>query len=124
MRMRTLRKVTAIVLLAWAAADITVPSLCISDSAQAPQPEMNFLLATTATLESPDSQRFPSDSRFHYEDDCFCCCPHIVPMAQFNSGHVSLSSVQSRITSPGLFCCCRFNFSILLAPSLFPPIVR
>lgn len=73
-----LRKALVVALLAWAMLDMAVPSLCPSDSWEieslAGRSELS-LVASTSQSESPVDGPVKS----HYEDDCFCCCGHIVP---------------------------------------------
>ena len=78
-----LRKSVAIMLVAWAALDMAVPALCLSDSGQVP--EMKLIAeanAGSAVLQPASPQGNDPAPRFSYEDDCFCCCAHIVPSPQ------------------------------------------
>ena len=62
-RRSLLARLVVVGLLAWAVTDLTVPRLCAEDS------------ATTQTSNGPTS-----GSQSH-QDDCFCCCHHLVPAA-------------------------------------------
>lgn len=74
---RKVRKTVAIVLLLWTAIDIAVPNLCASDRALIPDAQ---LIMTSA---QPSASHDSPGSRFISDDDCFCCCSHIVPTSHF-----------------------------------------
>ena len=56
LRRHIVAQVVVCLLLSWAAADLLVPQLCNVEQAQ-----------------QSDSPRAPQD-----QDDCFCCCAHVV----------------------------------------------
>ena len=66
------RRILALFLLVWAVADLSVPGFCQTDDAL---PEGQ---AATVTFASRPGEGNPLKSG-NYEDDCFCCCAHIIP---------------------------------------------
>lgn len=74
--LRTRRRVLALFLLVWAVADLSVPGFCRTDGA--------LSAGQTAMMASAAS---PGDSNplktGDYEEDCFCCCTHIIPSLHF-----------------------------------------
>ncbi len=77
MSWRTKRTV-AITLLLYALADFTVPGFCHGDDAISTP-----LVSTGLTREQATNAdgSAPSSSQAVGQDDCFCCCWHIVPTA-------------------------------------------
>ena len=75
-------RVIAILFLVYTGADLTVPEFCgeemgIPRFVQATSPTVNGD-AAFATDASESRQDSPSD-RTHSEEDCFCCCTHVLP---------------------------------------------
>ena len=77
MQPRRLHKFVVVWLLLWAAVDLSVPLVCQAEDFVLLQSQ-----AATFPSSSSDSER-ERDSRYDYEDDCFCCCAHIVPRPHF-----------------------------------------
>ena len=74
---RKLYKTVAIVLLLWTVMDIAVPGLCASEPVLTPDAQL--VLTSAPSSASHDS----SNAQFMSDDDCFCCCSHIVPSPHF-----------------------------------------
>ena len=70
------RKYVTGMLLLWAVIDLSIPVLCQSENWA--RPDIQAIYTTTSQGNEGTSQ-----SRFDYEDDCFCCCSHIVPRPHF-----------------------------------------
>ena len=86
MRRRGWQSYLASILLLWVVVDLSVPGVCRSD-AEVEQ-------GTQAVLgSSPPNPGGAQQSRFDYEDDCFCCCSHIVPRPHFELSAGLLSSL-------------------------------
>ena len=71
-----LKRIVATTLLLYALADFTVPGFCHGDDAI-----LTPLASTGLTHEQATNAdgSAPSSSQSVGEDDCFCCCWHIVP---------------------------------------------
>ena len=69
-------KKIAILLLVWAAIDLCVPGFCQTDGIAFSSAPAHFEVV---------SKKAPArgTSRTLYEDDCFCCCSHIVHRPYF-----------------------------------------
>lgn len=65
-------RVVAAFLILWALADLTVPGICGTD---APLPSTQ----TTTALSAVPAGNASRSQESNREDDCFCCCTHIVP---------------------------------------------
>ncbi|MGH9813956.1 MAG: hypothetical protein ACRD4T_12555, partial [Candidatus Acidiferrales bacterium] len=63
------QKYVVVLFLLWTAVDISVPGLCNSE--QEIIRDGQFLIASANTKTAPVTQSGP-------EDDCFCCCSHII----------------------------------------------
>jgi hypothetical protein len=87
------QKLFAGFLLLWALADLSVPGLCktddddrSSDSQVISQPDSAF-----QTQQSPSGTNLRDASYRgrqgapNVEEDCFCCCAHLVPSAHFQA---------------------------------------
>jgi hypothetical protein len=84
--------------LLWTLADLSVPGLCRTDNdrsqdLQAPLSTTSNTLAihrqsmvTRASVPAPERQGSPS-----LDEDCFCCCSHIVPAPHFQIPAISES---------------------------------
>lgn len=72
----------ACLLLLWTAVDIALPMVvCNSEAMLSLDGGQALVLSSSSQQESrQDSQ----ESKYGYEDDCFCCCSHIVPTAHVN----------------------------------------
>ena len=66
-----LRKFVTLFMLIWALADLSVPGLCQTDFQDFRAPQ-----AISVSAQSTVSHQQQSQSSV--EDDCFCCCSHIV----------------------------------------------
>jgi hypothetical protein len=54
-------RVVAIFFLLWTLADLTVPQVCLAD------------------FDTPANGAGVSNGAYHQDDDCFCCCSHVMP---------------------------------------------
>ena len=72
------RKILASYLLAWAVLCICVPMSCAEDRVAIPGAGS----ATAQALVTPSDRG--NDPGTSYEDDCFCCCAHIVSTPHFS----------------------------------------
>ena len=54
-------RVVAIFFLLWTLADLTVPQVCMAD------------------FDAPANGAGASNGAYHQDDDCFCCCSHVMP---------------------------------------------
>ena len=75
---RKLSRFVALVLLLWTAVDLSIPSIC-----RAEDPASN-LGQGTSFVQRHDTQ-FSQTPSFQDDDDCFCCCSHIVPSSHFTA---------------------------------------
>ncbi|MCI0721736.1 MAG: hypothetical protein L0338_22610 [Acidobacteria bacterium] len=85
----------AIFLLLWVAVDLFVPGICHTE-------EMESSLVQVATTVSPPGTSNDHGTRLDYEDDCFCCCSHIVHSPHFELSDVNSVSPANLVTSLGL----------------------
>ena len=67
-----LRKTVAVLVLAWALGDLTVPGLCQTDFP-------NFGAAKSTSISAQSTVFHQQQSQSAVEDDCFCCCTHVAP---------------------------------------------
>jgi hypothetical protein len=72
---RGIYRCVALVFLAWTLTDIAVPDLCLGDA----DTIANSTRDQSFVQGSPVRPSGPSDSLFHRDDDCFCCCSHVLP---------------------------------------------
>ena len=72
MSQRVWAKYLAGFLLLWALVDLTVPMVCQTDVVEFPAVQT----AAGTALQKPQDGNSPQQ---YYEDDCFCCCSHIIP---------------------------------------------
>jgi hypothetical protein len=115
------QKCFAAILLLWALADLSVPGLCQSDDdgsqdaqalsqfAGASQVGQQAASVTQLRMASnPGQQSAPSS-----QEDCFCCCAHIVPAPYFY-----FASLQRCAASVTFY---HFNQVTASAPPLYHP---
>ena len=69
---RSVRKVVAALILLWAMTDLTVPGVCQTDL-----PDLGSTHHISVSAQTSVSPLAPS-RKTGEEDDCFCCCSHIV----------------------------------------------
>jgi hypothetical protein len=91
-RMRIIR-VLAIFFLFYTAADLLVPQVCTEDlgglhsEALVSVPAHNVgnnSQPTSIGIQQSDSQKEePNQQSTSYDEDCFCCCAHILPVSHF-----------------------------------------
>ena len=62
LRSHVVVRLAALVLLLWAATDLAFPRLCAEDS------------------PAPQTQSGSANDASARQDDCFCCCHHVVPV--------------------------------------------
>lgn len=74
---RKLYKTVAIVLLLWTVTDIAAPGLCASETVLIPDAQLVLTSARHSASHRSTGTLYVSD------DDCFCCCSHIVPSPHF-----------------------------------------
>ena len=92
----TWRKITAILILSWAAVEICVPNVCAAEN------QVNF--PSGAPLDAPKTQSIkatqsPVQSNGDctlFDDDCFCCSTHVAPSPHFSlSGSLMATRLDS-----------------------------
>ena len=66
----------AVLILLGVALDLGVPGICQTDDIAMPVSQT----IASATPANSQQERGPQKT---FEDDCFCCCSHIVPTARF-----------------------------------------
>ena len=85
LRGSVLARLVVVGLLAWAATDLAVPRLCAED------------------FGATQTSRGPTNDAQNRQDDCFCCCHHVVPAA-FHVSTVLIISIDlpdaERVNSP------------------------
>ena len=84
-----------VLLLLWAAVDLFVPSICHGE-------EMETSVAQVAITVSLPETSSDHGTRLDYEDDCFCCCSHIVHSPPFELSGVKSLSPANLVPSLGL----------------------
>ena len=84
LRSGLLTRLVVVALLSWAATDLVFPELCAEDSALAAQ-----------------SQGSANDASAR-QDDCFCCCQHVVPVI-LQVSTVHLGSIDLPDAQPPVF---------------------
>ncbi len=105
-------RVIAILLLVYTGADLTVPQFCSEEMglrkfAEASASTDIRTEAAFATGASESTQDPPSE-RTHSDEDCFCCCAHVLPghatamvaVPELNSGFPALKKID--VASPPL----------------------
>ncbi len=75
-------KLLAFVLLVWTAVDISLPMVVCNSEGQLLLNRGAGLVLSSSAPSTP-RQGGSQQSRYAYEDDCFCCCSHIVPTQHF-----------------------------------------
>lgn len=73
----------AILFLVYTAADLTVPQFCaeemgiprFAEASASSNTQRNAAIATGAS----DSRQDPTPEPTHSDEDCFCCCAHVLP---------------------------------------------
>ena len=96
-----------ILFLAYAAVDIANPQLCSDEFAPATEllalnaerrsgePSMDVSVGPSEETEQPEQPSAP-----HSEDDCFCCCTHVLPGLTTHSNGASDVISQGLILTP------------------------
>jgi hypothetical protein len=114
------RKSLVAFLLLWTLADLTVPGICQSDddgSQDAQALAQSSASASAARTSSLDQFRVAANSGQQKvpaaQEDCFCCCAHIVP-----SPHFSFAAMQRSAESLTFY---HFNQVTASAPPLYHP---
>ena len=105
-------------LLLWALADLSVPGLCKSDNDRSPdaQPIVASVKASQAGSQDVVRKAVPGSGQqgtSTFDEDCFCCCSHIVP-----SAHFQLPAITASV--PGLTVY-HFEQVTASAPALYHP---
>lgn len=72
------RKYVVYVLLLWTLVDLSFPVLCGSEEISFPDQNAGVTLSASA-YHAPDTE----PSKYNSDNDCFCCCSHIVPSPYF-----------------------------------------
>ncbi len=73
----------AVLLLLWTAVDLSIPAVCRAEgTAQSTEIRM-VVQAQTNDMSNP--------AGYQADDDCFCCCSHIMPAAHFHLASAELS---------------------------------
>lgn len=87
-------------LLLWTAVDISLPILVCNSEAMLSLDVGPGLTLPSSSSSRQESRQDSGESKYRYEDDCFCCCSHIVPTAHVNLVAVLRSApAQIRLTS-------------------------
>lgn len=92
-RRSQLWRVIAILFLLHSGVDMLFPQLCNEEESFGGSFSSTWLVATDDTetgkaLAVDGSSQFPDDQptdRQHRDEDCFCCCTHVMPSAVFAS---------------------------------------
>jgi hypothetical protein len=88
MKLGRLRRGIAIFLLAFAFFDLSIvdvffPQLCgdeqVSSSSASPGEAPEKIANEKLSIRSHDSQQTQDSSQSSIDEDCFCCCSHIIP---------------------------------------------
>lgn len=108
MRIRQLQCWLAVVLLAYASADLCADSvspqqccewmnnLAVSESGNVSSAgDLNVAIAIVASSESEQESSLPSDT----EEDCFCCCGHMLPAIHFKAPVVEIQTTPVFLTT-------------------------
>ena len=86
-------------------ADLLIPQFCKEELGGHPLPSTrstgsnNTLDEQDSTLISEHATQEPSKNSQHVDEDCFCCCSHIVPGSHFS---VAILELKSPETNPGV----------------------
>jgi len=121
MRRPIWQKFFAALLLVWALADLSVPGLCQSDDdgAQDAQALSQFASASQVARGIPSGTHLRMASNLgrqnapSSQEDCFCCCAHIVP-----SPHFYFARIQRSAQAMTLY---HFNKVTASTPPLYHP---
>jgi hypothetical protein len=115
------QKFFAALLLLWALADLSVPGLCQSDDDGSQDPQA----LSQSAGPSQVGQQVASETQFRMasnqgqksapssQEDCFCCCAHIVP-----APHFSFASIERSASAVTFY---HFNQLTASAPPLYHP---
>lgn len=84
-------KLLVCLLLLWTAVDFALPIVVCNSEGNVLADVAGLTLLSASSSSSPRPAN-DQDSRFRYEDDCFCCCSHIVPAPHFDLVAVLISA--------------------------------
>ena len=115
------QKCFAALLLIWALADLSVPGLCQSDNdgSQDPQALSQFASVSQVAQRSPSGAKLQLASNSGQQsvpssqEDCFCCCAHVVP-----APHFYFAATQRSVEALTFY---HFNQVTASAPPLYHP---
>lgn len=74
----------ACLLLLWTAADMALPIVVCNSEAMLSLDGGPSLGLSSSSSSRQESRQDSQESKYRYEDDCFCCCSHIVPTPHVN----------------------------------------
>lgn len=98
-----LGRAVALFFILFAFADLSVPQLCCEELGGSSLPSASLASSNnqsdelSLSLASGRPQQNPSKNTEESDEDCFCCCSHIVPGSHFN---VALLEMKSAVTNP------------------------
>ncbi len=73
-------RLVAIFFLLWTLTDLSVPQLCLADfDAPATLAGASKRSDGACTHRSQPNGNGPANMPFQQDDDCFCCCSHVLP---------------------------------------------
>src|SRR4029079_3715211 len=92
-----LGRTIALFFILFAFADLSIPQLCSEEFGGCSLPSSNLESSSyqsdRLSLSAPgQTQQQQSESGEHFDEDCFCCCSHIVPGSHFTVAIVELIS--------------------------------
>ena len=92
----------ALFFIQFAFADLSIPQLCRPETGGSLHPTAHISSSNSRSDElsfsgaSDRSEQQQSKTNEHSDEDCFCCCSHIVPGSHFN---VDLLDLESPVTN-------------------------
>lgn len=73
---RRISRFIALALLLWTAVDLSIPSICRAE-------DSSWNLGQNTGIAQRHEGQVSQAPGFQGDDDCFCCCSHIVPSSHF-----------------------------------------
>ena len=86
------RSGVALVILVWALFDLSVPGLCTTEEELLPggaTVQQEYVLASTVQTPRIQSAAAVPIDQNPLENDCWCCCSHVVPPPHFEMSVIS-----------------------------------
>ena len=72
-------RVIAVFFLLFTAADLTVPQFCREEVGIGKFAQVSSFDIVGSAFKSPESREAPPSEPTHSDEDCFCCCSHVLP---------------------------------------------